>query len=130
MSDDTSAIPFDDEPIDMGEQAAEEEVADPIELETTEGAGGESPAIRQFGTRKKVAGESSWRRMANADGTGATHVKTFYSKLRADALDFMDHQINEWLDAHPELEVKFATTTIGELTGKTKELALFVNVWV
>ena len=43
----------------------------------------------------------------------------------------MDEQINAWLEAHPDYEVKFATTTIGEFAGKMgKEINLIVNVWV
>jgi len=85
--------------------------------------------IRTFGGGgEKVA--QKWKRAPNTTGTGATHVKTFYAKLRVDALEFLDDQVNAWLDENPEFEVKFVTTTVGELAGKTKEAALFLNVWV
>ena len=71
-----------------------------------------------------------WRRAPNATGQGATHVKTFVAKLRYEAIEHLDNQINDWLDKHPECEVKFVTTAIGKLTGKITEEALFVNVWV
>jgi hypothetical protein len=74
--------------------------------------------------------EDHWNRTPNTTGRGAIHVKTFMAKLRPDAIEHMDRQINEWLDAHPQYEVKFATTTIGTLKGKNDEEALFVNVWV
>ena len=41
----------------------------------------------------------------------------------------MDDKINEWLDAHPEIEVKFVTTAVGPYEGKIKEPALVMNVW-
>ena len=41
----------------------------------------------------------------------------------------MDDLINEWLDAHPEIEVKFVTSTIGMFDGKMKDLAVILNVW-
>lgn len=85
-------------------------------------------AIRTFGDTTRQT--KTWKRQPNADGTGATHVRTFVSKMRLDAIEHLDEQINDWLDEHPELEVKFVTTSHGILTGKTKEEALFVSVWV
>lgn len=74
--------------------------------------------------------EDNWNRSPNVTGTGAIHVKSFHCKLTGDSLDFLDEQINEWLDAHPQYEVKFVTTSVGEWTGKAKEPNLIVNVWV
>jgi hypothetical protein len=71
-----------------------------------------------------------WNRQPNKDGRGATHCKTFVVKLRMDAIENLDAQINEWLDAHPELEVKFSTSSIGVLVGKINEPAMFIQVWV
>jgi len=87
-----------------------------------------SSKITAFGVRKAHA--DHWDRTPNVTGSGAIHVKTFVTKLRLDAIDFMDQQVNEWLDNHPEYEVKFVTTTIGTLFGKNKEEALFMNIWV
>jgi len=74
--------------------------------------------------------EDTWKRSPNVTGTGAIHVKSFHCKLTSESLVYMDQQINEWLDAHPQYEVKFVTTGIGEWTGKTKEPNLVVQVWV
>ena len=41
----------------------------------------------------------------------------------------MDSKINEWLDQHPEIEIKQATTCVGEYEGKIREPALIVNIW-
>ncbi|MFN7021965.1 MAG: hypothetical protein ACK4WH_11645 [Phycisphaerales bacterium] len=71
-----------------------------------------------------------WKRKTNVNGTGATHVKTFHCKLSSESVEYMDQQINQWLDDHPDYEVKFVTSTVGEWTGKIKEPALIVNVWV
>ncbi len=98
------------------------------EPETEEQPG--KPKIQSFGG-PGGSHEDEWQRSPHATGHGAIHVKTFHASLQDNALEFMDRQINEWLDAHPEYEVKFATTTIGELKKKTgNEPALFVNVWV
>lgn len=92
------------------------------------GAEAASSKIRQFAQRK--AHEDHWNRTPNATGKGAIHVKTFVTKLRLDAIEHLDEQVNEWLDAHPEYEVKFVSTTIGKLVGKNTEDAIFMNVWV
>ena len=55
---------------------------------------------------------------------------TFHAKLTDDALKYMDQVINEWLDAHPQYEVKFVNSSVGILTGKLKEPALVCQVWV
>ncbi len=108
---DTDPIPFDDDDLEA--------------VELTDGD--ESSPVVAYEEKPHKA---RCARMPNADGKGAVRVKTFHSKLRVDALDFLDEQINQWLEEHPEYEVKFATTTIGPLSGKTTEPALFVNVWV
>lgn len=102
--------------------------AGPTAAESAEAA---ASKIRMF-DQKLGAGrhEDSWKRTPNITGTGAIHVKSFHCKLTGDSLDFLDQQINEWLDAHPQYEVKMVTTSIGEWTGKLKEPNLIVNVWV
>lgn len=75
--------------------------------------------------------EDQWKRSPNATGTGAIHCKSFHSKLGDDALSFLDEQVNQWLDAHPQYEVKFVSTCVGEFAGKLgKEPHLVMQVWV
>jgi hypothetical protein len=74
--------------------------------------------------------EDSWQRKSNKTGVGATHVKTFHAKLTGESLEFLDKQINDWMDAHPDHEVKFSTSTVGEWTGKLKEPNVIIQVWV
>jgi len=93
--------------------------------ETSEGA----VSIQAFGAgithgRKEVR----FRRQPLVLGTGAVRVRTFDSKLSRAALELLDEQINTWLD-ETGYEVKFVTTTIGDLQGKTTEPHLIVNVW-
>jgi len=90
-----------------------------------------SSKIRTF--EQKLAGgrhEDQWDRSPNVTGTGAIHVKSFHCKLNEESLHHLDQQINEWLDAHPQYEVKFVTSTVGEWRGKTTEPNLLVQVWV
>ncbi len=75
--------------------------------------------------------EDSWKRTPNLTGSGAIHLRTFHCRLSDDALGFIDQQVNEWLDAHPQYEVKFVSTALGEFQGKMgKEPHLIVQVWV
>jgi len=82
---------------------------------------------QRFGAKRH---EDSWKRSPNINGTGAIHVKSFHCKLVGESLEFLDQQINEWLDAHPQYEVKFVNSTVGEWTGKLREPNLVVQVWV
>src|SRR6185295_7287014 len=89
------------------------------------------PKIRAF--EQKLTGgkhEDSWTRSPNVTGTGAIHVKSFHCKLTGESLEFLDKQVNEWLDAHPQYEVKLVTSTVGEWMGKLKEPNIILQVWV
>ncbi len=123
------------------EQAGEEEMSldDTLPLDLSEHAPTPSASLQpeqaskirtfqqKLGSNKH---EDTWNRTPNVTGTGAIHVKSFHCKLTGDSLTFLDQQINEWLDAHPQYEVKMVTTGIGTWTGKLKEPNLIVNVWV
>ena len=141
MSDPSDQTPIDDHkllddaiPIDAIEEedGAEEKTAaelpEAIELEGGDELSGPVQEIKTFG--RENLHEDEWARTPNTTGNGAIHVRTFVAKLRLDAVEHLDQQINEWLDAHPQYEVKFVTTSVGELLGKTKEAAMFMSVWV
>ncbi|MEZ6191282.1 MAG: hypothetical protein R3C45_08325 [Phycisphaerales bacterium] len=100
----------------------------PIELDAPSSNVIGSDKIRTFDTRKPHV--DHWKRTPNVTNAGAIHVKTFVTKLRLDAIEHLDQQINDWLDNHPEYEVKFVSQSIGKLVGKNTEDALFVSVWV
>ncbi|TVQ54256.1 MAG: hypothetical protein EA377_05955 [Phycisphaerales bacterium] len=101
---------------------------EPLPIAEPMGPLNKSKKITAFG--KSKTHEERWSRTPNTTGRGAIHVKTFHGKLTDDSLNYMDQCINEWLDAHPEYEVKFVTSTVGTLTGKTKEPHLICQVWV
>jgi len=113
-----------DEPIEL--DGGEE----PIEIDSGESGGEASGAkIQTFGAKSRHI--DKWDRTPNVTGTGAIHCKMCHAKLREDALDYLEEQINEWLDKHPEYEVKQVTSSIGELKLKsTAEPAIFITVWV
>lgn len=109
-------------PIDLGDE--------PVPV-VSKGQDGGASKIRTF-EQKLGSGrhEDKWTRTPNVTGAGAIHVKSFHCRLTGDSLEFLDQQINEWLDAHPQYEVKMVTTSIGTWSGKLKEPNLIVNVWV
>ena len=116
------AIPLDDDqPIEAGTDHL-------IEIDESAPASGETK-IQTFGSKTHHA--DKWHRTPNVTGTGAIHCKVFHCKLREDALEYLEKQVNQWLDEHPEYEVKFVTTSVGQLKTKTMtEDALFMTLWV
>lgn len=61
---------------------------------------------------------------------GATRVRTFHGRLSDDGLAYTDDKINEWLDNHPEVQVKHVNCFTGPLEGKvTGEQGLIVVIW-
>jgi hypothetical protein len=133
------AIPIDPNEVDEDDdnaeapQAAGQGELQPIDIaarsdDASDGKAGKSSKIKAFGERRPH--EDQWQRQPNVTGQGAIHCKTFVAKLRYDAIEHLDEQVNHWLDNHPEYEVKFVTTTVGTLRGKLMEEALFMNVWV
>jgi hypothetical protein len=85
--------------------------------------------IKAFGIAGPGSHKDKFARQTKATGTGAIRVRTFHGRLSDEGMAYMDEKINEWLDQHPEIEVKFATTNIGQYEGKIREMALIVNVW-
>ncbi|GMV98211.1 MAG: hypothetical protein HRF43_14020 [Phycisphaerae bacterium] len=63
------------------------------------------------------------------DAKGATRMRIFHSRLSEGAVGHLDMQINEWLERHPEIELKFAHTTVGTWEGKHAEPNLIITVF-
>lgn len=70
-----------------------------------------------------------WKRKPVINGNGACRVKSFRGKYSDQGLEHLDDTINEWLDANPDVEVKFVTSTVDLFEGKTREPALVLNLW-
>lgn len=56
-------------------------------------------------------------------------VKTFFTKLHPGAIVFLDEQVQNWLDEHPEVSIKRTNITVGEVQSKKTEPNLIVMVW-
>ena len=73
---------------------------------------------------------TKFKRQTHITGTGACRVRSFHGRLSDEGLAFMDDKINEWLDNHPDVEVKFVNCFAGPLEGKvTGEQGLIVTLW-
>ena len=58
-----------------------------------------------------------------------TGVKTFFTKLHAGAIDFLDEQITNWLKENPDITIKHTNTVTGMVIGKKSEPNIIVTVW-
>ena len=63
------------------------------------------------------------------DAKGASRIRIFHARMSDGAVGHLDQQVNEWLDRHPEIELKFATTTVGTWEGKHAEPNLILTVF-
>ncbi len=59
----------------------------------------------------------------------ATRCRTFHAKLNDGAVGFMDKHINDWADDNPDIEIKFASSTIGVWEAKKADAHLIVTVF-
>lgn len=98
------------------------------EIEDLSNAGGTTASKIKFGpdiSHKK----HEWKRTPVCTGFGACRVKSFHAKYSDQGLEHIDDAINEWLDNHAEVEVKFVTTTVHVFEGKIREPAIVMNLW-
>ncbi len=118
--DEPIALEMDDEPISLGAPSAPQAQGGEIQ---------ESEQIHVFaGDTSSNKQAQTFTRKPNNTGTGAIRVRTFDTKLSRGAMEMMDDQINAWLDENG-YEVKFVSTTIGDVQGKKTEPHLIVNIW-
>ncbi len=56
-------------------------------------------------------------------------VKTFFTKLHAGAIDFLDQQIARWLQENPKVIVKRTNVVVGEIQAKKTEPNIIITIW-
>jgi hypothetical protein len=59
----------------------------------------------------------------------ATRCRTFHCKLTDASFANLNEQINEWVDEHEDIEIKFALSNIGVVEGKHADPHLIVTVF-
>ncbi len=108
----------------------------PIELEPDEESQQESgmSKIKAFGgtgiqANRGMLDTSNLQRGMNKTGGGATRCRTFHAKLNDSSMAYMNNQINEWIDSDPEIEIKYATSSVGVVEGKHAEPHLILTVF-
>ena len=73
--------------------------------------------------------EHRYVRHLNHDGRGAIRCRVFHAKLNDGALQYMEGQINEWIDQNPEVEIKHVNTNVGVVEGKSQEPHLIITLF-
>jgi hypothetical protein len=58
-----------------------------------------------------------------------TGIRTFFTKLHAGAINFLDEQITNWLKENPDIVIKRANVVTGEIQGKKTEPNIIITVW-
>ena len=56
-------------------------------------------------------------------------VKTFFTKLHAGAINFLDEQITKWLNENPDIAIKRTNVVTGPIQGKKTEPNIIITVW-
>jgi len=113
------AIPFDDD--SSGPNISHS----PLSL----GGGGtaEAPTAKQPAPVVRPIAEKPVEKVVSSDRI--TGVKTFFTKLHAGAINFLDEQITNWLNNNPGITIKQTNTATGEMTGKKTEPNIIITVW-
>jgi len=78
---------------------------------------------------KAIWDEGRFKRPLDPAALGASRVRFFHSKLSEGALDYMNNQINDWLDSNEHISIKFCTATVGLFEGKHSEPNLFLTLF-
>ena len=111
-----------DKPIPLGDTSSENISHSPLHL------GGDSTAeVTAPPAPVKPTAEEPAEKIASSDRI--TGVKTFFTKLHAGAIEFLDEQITNWLNKNPDITIKLTNTTTGEIQGKKTEPNIIVTVW-
>ncbi|MFO0839779.1 MAG: hypothetical protein U1D55_14810 [Phycisphaerae bacterium] len=113
-------------------QAAATPENEPAAADAT-AAPAESAAKRVYGGggitfERAGAFNESYKRPLLKNGN-ATRCRTFHCRLNDTSINHLNQQINEYVDAHEDVEIKFVSTTIGVVEGKHSEQHLFVTIF-
>ena len=110
---------------------AEAAIAMDEEIVDLEADGTAAAPVSKIKFGAEVHRHHDWKRQPTKGGMlgGVCRVRTFHGKLSDQGLEYVDEAINVWLDANPEIDIKFVTSNVGMFDGKFKDLALIVNVW-
>ena len=114
-TEDTAAASISHSPLNLGSAAA---------AKTPQAETAAQPARP---VEKKPVGQSPPAK--TADTGRVTGVRTFFTKLHAGAIEFLDEQITNWLQNNPDISIKQTNITVGEIQGKKTEPNIIITVW-
>lgn len=98
------------------------------EAPAARGAPAPEPTARVV-TSAPAPREPTYRR-ALLDTPGlATRSRSFHAKLTDASLVHLNQQVNEWVDAHPDVSIKFATSSVGIIEGKHTDQHLVITIF-
>jgi len=69
------------------------------------------------------------QRQVSSAGDRIEGVKTFFTKLHAGAIDFLDQQITRWLKENPGVIIKRTNVVVGEIQAKKTEPNVIITIW-
>ena len=78
-------------------------------------------------SRSALTGEKPTGKVVSTDRI--VGMKTFFTKLHAGAIAFLEEQIARWLKANPDIVVKRTNAVTGPVTGKKVEQNIIITVW-
>lgn len=114
---DDKPIPFDDDDISSTTVSHS-----PLNLGDDATAG-----VSEIDLSRRVSSPKSREIKVSADRI--TGVKTFFAKLHAGAVAFLDDQITNWLKENPGIAVKRTNTVTGNVQAKKTEPNIIITVW-
>lgn len=124
-------IPFDVEdapggqvshsPLNLGGPAVPLQKAAPARQPLAKPAGVTHPAQK--------AGISRAPAQQPVSGDRITGVKTFFAKLHAGSLEFLDGQISDWLRENPDVVIKHTNIATGDVVAKKTEPNIIITLW-
>ncbi len=92
-----------------------------------------SPAIKPFASSDLAAPPSAtqhkFKRHLQHNECGAIRCRIFHAKLNDGALQFVQDQINDWIDQNPEVDIKHLNTNVGVVEGKSSEPHLIITLF-
>ncbi len=113
-------IPFDDD--DTGKASVSHS---PLDL--AGGGTAKAPKVGPIAQPAITVEKKTTEKIVSSDRI--TGIKTFFTKLQAGSISFLDEQITNWLKNNPGVTIKKTSTVTGMLAGKTTETNIIVTIW-
>lgn len=117
---DDEPIPFDNE-----ESGSKSVSHSPLSLGKTAAEGQSSEPASQMQPSRPV----EVKKNVSSTEDRITGVKTFFTKLHAGAIEFLDEQISGWLKENPAVKIKRINTVTGDLAAKKTEPNIIITIW-